>query len=469
MKKILLIFISILVALGASGQQVGLTLQQCKDLAMAHDPSVKNANLDIMAAQAQKQEVFAEHFPRLSFSALGFYAQKPMVRLTAIDIFGDTELGHFINDAFREFTDGKKGDPEFTALKYGYNASFTLVQPVYVGGRIATGNKLAKLGVEAANLQKDIKVRSKNEDVEKSYWEIVALEEKRNTLNHLNELLEVLHKDVTSGIEAGLITDTDLLLVNMKKNELKSGEIQLDGGIRLLKMNLFNAIGQPYSVFESVASADCPYIDDIVLVDRLTDLRPPQEYYVPEEEMAAGVQETKLLGMMVDAKKFERRIAMGEVLPTVAVGASYGFAEINGAQFNGNVFAMISIPISEWGKASKKLDRMEYQIQKSQNEKEFLTQQLLLQIRQFWLNLNVAWEQMNVAKENVELANKTVKNQMSEYEAGMVPLSDLLMTQTKLYEATEAYVSSQIEYSKALTAYQGRKTINTNNTEYENN
>lgn len=460
MKKILLILISIFIAFGANGQQMGLTLQQCKDMAMANDPYVKNANLDIMAAQAQKQEVFAEYFPRISFSSFAFYAQKPMIRLTAIDIFGDTELGHFINAAFKEFTSGHDGDPEFTALKYGFNASLTLTQPIYVGGRIATGNKLAKLGIEAAKLQKGIKMRTKNEDVEKSYWEIVALEEKRNTLKHLNELLEVLHKDVTSGIDAGLITDTDLLLVNMKKNELKSGEIQLEGGIRLLKMSLFNSIGQPYSLFESVASAESPYIDDIALVDRLTDLRHPEEYYIPEEEMAAEVQETKLLGMMVDAKKMERRLAMGEVLPTVAVGATYGYAVLNGDQFNGSLYAMISIPITEWGKASKKLDRMEYQIQKSENEKEFLTQQLQLQIRQFWLNLNVAWEKMNVAKESVELANKTVSNQMSEFEAGLIPLSDLLMTQTKLYEASEAYVNSQIEYSKALTAYQGRKTNN---------
>ena len=267
-------------------------------------------------------------------------------------------------------------------------------------------------------------------------------------------------KDVTSGIEAGLITDTDLLLVNMKKNELKSGEIQLDGGIRLLKMNLFNAIGQPYSVFESVANEETPYIDNIVLADRLSDFHSPEAYYVPEEQLAENVQETQLLGMMVEAKKLEKRLALGEVLPTVAIGGTYGYAELNGRQFNGNLFAMIQVPISDWGKASKKLERLEYQVQKSQNEKDYLTSQLLLQIRQFWLNLNVAWEKMNVAKENVELANKTVKNQMSEFEAGMIPLSDLLMTQTKLYEATEAYVNSQIEYSKALTTYLGRKTTN---------
>ena len=171
-----------------------MTLQQCKDMALVNDPYVKNSFLDVMAAEAQKKEVFAEHFPRLSFLSFGFYAQKPMISLTAIDIFGDNEFGQLIHEIFTDFAEENGGSPEFTALKYGFNASFTLIQPIYAGGRIAKGNELASLGIKAANLKKDLQVRTKKEDVEKSYWEIVALEEKRNTLKHLNELLDVLHK-----------------------------------------------------------------------------------------------------------------------------------------------------------------------------------------------------------------------------------------------------------------------------------
>ena len=95
--------------------------------------------------------------------------------------------------------------------------------------------------------------------------------------------------------------------------------------------------------------------------------------------------------------------------------------------------------------------------QKAVNEKEYLTSQLLLQARQLWLNLNVAWEQMKVAEENLNLAEKTVYDQMSRFNAGLVPISDVLMNQTTLFEATENLIDKQIEYSKALTAYNGRK------------
>jgi outer membrane protein TolC len=289
------------------------------------------------------------------------------------------------------------------------------------------------------------------------YWEIVALEEKRNTIKHLEDLLNTLHRDATSAVAAGVVTESDLQLVNMKINELKSGKIQLEGGIKLLKMNLFNAIGQNYCLISAVADSLKPHIDNISLSDRLSSLLPPSEYYIPEEELAAGVTETELLDIMVEAKKLEKKLALGEYLPAAGIGISYGYSTFASSNHNAIGLATISIPISNWGKGSMKLKRLDNDIQKAVNEKEYLTSQLLLQARQLWLNLNVAWEQMKVAEENLQLAEKNAYNQMSRFNAGLIPMSDLLMNQTNLFEATENLIDKQIEYSKALTAYNGRK------------
>ena len=297
----------------------------------------------------------------------------------------------------------------------------------------------------------------KKEEIEKLYWEIVALEEKRHTVSHLEELLDVLHKDVTSAMDAGVITESDLLLVKMKKNELKSGKVQLEGGIRLLKMNLFNTIGQRYSLLKDVADTLKPHLDAIVLSDRLSSLLPPSEYYIPEEEFAAGVTETELLELMVESKKLEKKLTRGEYLPAAGIGVSYGYSSFTTSNFNAIGLATISVPISNWGKGSLKLKRLENEVQKAVNEKEYLTSQLLLQARQLWLNLNVTWEQMKIAEENLELAEKTTYDQMARFNAGLVPLSDVLTSQTTMFEATENLIDKQIEYNKALTAYNGRK------------
>ena len=441
MKKTLLIFILLISASALSAQEVSLSLKDCINLSETNNPYIKNTYLDIESAKFQKKEVFAEYFPRLSFRALG---------VSSYDYFIDIVLGPELGKSIREADFG--GD-----TKFGFNATLSLMQPIYAGGRINTGNKLAKVGIKAAELKHKVNLREKREEIEKLYWEIVALEEKRHTIKHLEELLDILYKDVTSAIEAGVITDSELLLVKMKKNELKSGKIQLEGGIKLLKMNLFNAIGQEYSLLNGAANSSKPNIDNIVLTDRLSSLLPPSNYYIPEDEFAAGVTETELLSAMVEAKKLEKKLALGEYLPAAGIGISYGHSSFMNSNSNAIGLATISVPISNWGKGSLRLKRLDNEIQKASNEKDYLTSQLALQAHLLWQNLNVAWEQMKVAEENVEFAEKTVYNQMSRFNAGLIPISDVLMNQTTLFEATENLISKQIEYSKALTAYNGRK------------
>ena len=442
MKKVLFILILSISASAISAQEVSLSLNDCVVLSESNNPYIKNTYIDIQSANFQKKEVFAEYFPRLSFRAIG---------VSSYDYFLDIVLGKDLGEFLRT--------SEFGGYtKYGINATMSLLQPLYAGGRINTGNKLAKVGVKAAELKHKVNLREKREEVEKMYWEIVALEEKRHTLKHLEELLDILHKDVTTAIDAGVITESDLLLVKMKQNELKSGKIQLEGGIKLLKMNLFNTIGQEYALLSGAADSSRPHIDNIILSDRLSSLLPPSSYYIPEEELAAGVTETELLNLMVEAKKLEKKLALGEYLPSAGIGVSFGHSNFMQSNFNTLGLATISIPISSWGKGSMKLKRLENEVQKAVNEKEYLTSQLILQARNLWLNLTVAWEQMKVAEENLALAEKTVYNQMSRFNAGLIPISDVLMNQTSLFEATENLIAKQIEYSKALTAYNGRKS-----------
>ena len=441
MRKTLFILMILISASAMSAQEVSLSLKDCIVLSECNNPYIKNTHLDIQSAKFQKKEVFAEYFPRLSFRAIG---------VSSYDYFIDILLGPEMGAMARESEIGNFS-------KSGFNATLSLMQPLYAGGRIVAGNQLAKVGVKAAELKHDVNLREKREEIEKMYWEIVALEEKRHTVSHLEELLDVLYKDVTSAIDAGVITESDLMLVKMKMNELKSGKVQLEGGIRLLKMNLFNTIGQGYSLIKDVADSLKPHLDNIVLSDRLSSLLPPSEYYIPEEEFAAGVTETELLEVMVEAKKLEKKLARGEYLPAAGIGVSYGYSSFTNSNYNAIGLATISVPISNWGKGSLKLKRLENEIQKAVNEKEYLTSQLVLQARQLWLNLNVTWEQMKIAQENLELAEKTTYDQMARFNAGLVPLSDVLTNQTTLFEATENLIDKQIEYSKALTAYNGRK------------
>ena len=199
MKKVLLILMIMVSASAMSAQEVSLSLKDCIVLSENNNPYIKNTYLDVQSARFQKKEVFAEYFPRLSFRTLA---------ISSYDYFIDIVIGAELGTMVRDMEMGG-------LTKYGFNSTLSLMQPLYAGGRINAGNKLAQVGIKAAELKHEVNLREKREEIEKSYWEIVALEEKRNTVKHLDELLNILYRDVTSALKAGVVTESDLMLVKM--------------------------------------------------------------------------------------------------------------------------------------------------------------------------------------------------------------------------------------------------------------
>ena len=438
-------------------EKTEVSLEQCQEMAIEHNPYILNSRLDILAAQARKREALAEYFPKVSVNALAFYAFDPILEIGLTDIMGDNDFANNLNSLLEGFAAQYGFNTQYSTLKKGMTATVTAMQPVFAGGRIVNGNKLAALGKEAAQLQHEIQLRTTSEDVEKGYWQVVSLEEKMKTLDQMQGLVDTLYRDVNAAVQAGLATKNDLLQVKLKKNEIRSGKIRVRNGIRLAKMNLFNSIGLEYNPYSTIQNDSVPYIDDILLSDRLTDLSAPDAYYMPEEEAAARQAESRLLDLSVRSKQLEKKMTVGETLPQIGVGASYGYGNIiDKGQMNGAVFASIQIPLSDWGKTARKMQRYDYQIQKAENEKDFLNAQLILQIRQLWMDLTASWEQLLVARESVGTAQASVYQLESYYRAGMSPLSDLLQAQSQLQECSNEYIDQCIAYRTALQAYLDR-------------
>ena len=212
--------------------------------------------------------------------------------------------------------------------------------------------------------------------------------------------------------------------------------------------------GVEYNPYMTIRNDSIPFIDDIRLTDSLSELLSPERYYCPEDEVAANLDETKLLDLSVESKKLEKRMALGEALPQLGVGALYGYNNfMNKGSMNGAVFAVLQIPISDWGKTSRKMQRIDYQLQKSENEREYLQTQLVLQVHKLWMDLTAAWEKLQVAEETAATAEAVERQMYDHYLAGMVTISELLQTQTQLTDARNQVLDGKIAYQTALTAY----------------
>ena len=234
---------------GSKQPLMELSLDRCLEMALENNMDVLNSRLDVYAAKAQKQEAVAGYFPDVSVNAFTFYAFDPMLELGIKDIIGESEFSNTLQGLIDYAASTYGFDPVYSTLKKGISANVTVLQPVFAGGRIVNGNRLAALGLEAAGLQKNISERNTAEDVEKAYWQVVSLEEKMKTLDRMQALVDTLYKDVSSACAAGLATETDMLQVRLRQNELRSGKISLKNGIRLARMKLFNDTGVRYNPF----------------------------------------------------------------------------------------------------------------------------------------------------------------------------------------------------------------------------
>ena len=120
---------------------------------------------------------------------------------------------------------------------------------------------------------------------------------------------------------------------------------------------------------------------------------------------------------------------------------------------DGLVFGMVRIPITDWGKTARKVQRIDSQIQKAENDRDYLRKQILLQVFKLWTDLETAWEQLQVSEENVSMARQLVEQMQSRYAAGMVSVSELLQARTDCSMAEAELLDMKIAYRNAVTAY----------------
>ena len=67
-------------------------------------------------------------------------------------------------------------------MKNGTVAGVNAIQPVFAGGQIVYGNKLAKVGENVSRLQLQLSENEVEKTTEQYYWQLVSLQEKVKTI-----------------------------------------------------------------------------------------------------------------------------------------------------------------------------------------------------------------------------------------------------------------------------------------------
>lgn len=214
-KNILLLLMMYTFVLPVKGQDV-YTLDECITSALQNNVRIKNADNDLKMAEHDKKEAFTKYFPSVSAVGTGFIANEALVQMQM------------------------SPEAKMSMLKDGMAGGVSAALPLFTGGQIVNGNKLAKVGVEVKKLQRNMTDNEVRITVEKYFWQVVMLKEKLKTVSTVEKQLERLLHDVQASVDAGLTTRNDLLQVQLKRNDILSGKIQLENSLTLS----LNLLGQ---------------------------------------------------------------------------------------------------------------------------------------------------------------------------------------------------------------------------------
>ena len=416
-----------------------LSVQDCIDLALENNIPLKNSQLEIKKAQATKNEARTEYYPKVSAQALAFDAANPLLSFGIEDI-DNALVRQTLYNLYAQYGANLGLKKTYSFAQNGVVLNALAIEPIYAGGRIRNGNKLASLGIEAAEYQANIKEDEVRLQAECLYWQIVSLEEKVATLDLLDQLLDTLDKDLSGAIEAGLMMPTDQYKLNLKKNESQLNRKKLNDGITLLKMALAQYIGTDWRA--------------MILTDTLGTPSEPTAFYHDSKTAVAQRNESQLLNLSLQAEKLKKKMTLGEALPSLMVGGSTSYHTIlKNTKPNAMVFALLQVPITDWHKTSLKLKKHNLDTEIAENDRRNYTEMMELQTNQAWFNLEQSWLRISMAQTALNDAEANLKITSDYYEAGLVSLSDLLEAQTQLKHSHDELSDSRVEYQINLVKY----------------
>ena len=427
MKKHTLTLVLVLLAVGLQAQSTQpLTLDSCFALAKANNIQLKTNQLEIEKAQEVKAQVFTKYFPQVSINYMAYYAAKPLIEYGVEDIH-DTELGNFLQELINALNSPEIGlnlPTEFSAMQKGHGAGALALMPLYAGGRIVNGNRLANLGIEAAQLKAEVSERDMLENIESTYYLVLGLQAKVNTLETALTLIDSLEHTVDVALRNGLVTKSDKLRVSLKHNELKANQLQLSNGIVLASQLLCQQIGIAYPEGGLI-------LDD----SSLETMEPP----LPKSNSILLRPETRLLQLQVDAEKLYKKMTLGETLPQVSIGGLFNYGNIVGRyKFNAIALANVKIPLTSWWETSHKFKEHDLKIQEAELMQKDLDEKMVLQTQQAYNQMVEAEALLQSDRAALDMAQENYRLEALNYRAGLNTITDVLEANALMLQAENA-------------------------------
>ena len=424
--------------------QEALTLEACRDLAVRNNKELQISAEKIRMANEEKKAARTKYFPQISANGAYLWNQKDLnlLDMGKLNSMLASSLGGLAELPAIQQAMGAVGEAQHLDIQNIWVGNVSLVQPVFMGGKIVTYNQITNYTKELAKLMNAQQLQDLLYKTDETYWQVVQLVNKKKLVDAYVDLLRKTNEDVSALIEEGVATQADGLSVKVKLNEAEMAQTQVDNGLALSRMLLAQICGLPMD--EPLRLAD----------EVLEDFPLPAEDEVAVDVNEAFLNRNELQALDLASKIYKKkeRIVLADLLPSVAFSANYlvtnpsvfnGFKNDFGGMFN--VGVIVRVPITAWWEGSYKRNAARAETRIKQLEWEDAREKIELQVNQSVYKVNEAGKKLAASTRNMESAEENLRCANVGFEEGVIPTLNLMEAQTAWMSARSALIDAQIE------------------------
>lgn len=404
-----------------------LSLSEAITLAVRHSPQVKEEEFGVLLRQSQRAQADAARFAQFDITVVG--GPSPRARGNQI-VSPDSKL-----------------DPDITGV-FG-RAIFSIVQPLYTFGKIASFRKAAQHGIAVSKAQVHQKATEIAMLVQQAYYGYLLATSLENLALEISDQLEKTRDKAQRQLDAGApgVDNVDVFKLQTFQGELEKQLNDIRQGKALALTGLRTLLGLepdlPITLADTALQPLTRHVDAVTqYVKDATHLRP---------EFTQAREGVKAYEELVKAAK-------ADYYPVFFAGVFGSLAEATNRDTFNNPFvfdplhddAVVPVVGLRWkldlGITAAKVDEVEAQLGQIQQKHALAEQGIPFQVRQAYLELEQHKANIEATEKGFRSGRRWLVAASSNFDLGVGPGKDVA-------DAAVAYAKLRASYFQAVYHY----------------
>lgn len=397
-----------------------LTREQCIEIALQDNPTIKVADMELKRVDYSKREVIASLFPAIDFSV----AYQRAIELQTINM----DMG--------------AGPME---IKMGsdntWNMGFTATLPI-VSAQLWKSIQMSDTQILASVESARASRLDLIDQVNRAYYGLLLSQASYEVLKQNYDNAKVNADLIQKKFDVGTASEYDVLRSSVQVKNVEPELLQAEIGIKQAKLLLKILMGMDASTdFEAAVS--------------LESMEQDMYGYVMGVESDLS-QNTNLRTLDIQTKQLKQNVAMKKLawVPTIGAQFNWSWTSLsNGHVFNNihlnpysNVAVSVAVPIFSGGSKYYGLKQAQVQLNEMALQRENLVRSLNMQVELALDNINKEIKQISTSAEGVRQAQKAHQIMQKSFEIGAATYLDLR-------DSELANTAAQLNYYQAIYNY----------------